>query len=452
MCKITDDNAVICNKKEGNKVKYNADIETLEDFYKTIYAIPPRLTRLQYTPKAVTQNLLAALGHPQQSLNSVLITGSKGKGSSAIMLASLLKEAGKTVGLFSSPHLFDFRERIVINGEMINQRHLLQSARRVFNMANQLVINHPDEFPRFFEVTTAIAYLYFFEQGVDYAVIETGIGAMTDATNQDSHCLSVLTNIESEHLDIFGSINDLAIEKSGVMLPKIPLILGDLSEEIDQIIIQHAMQLGVPVTRFKRNFIQNNSGFYRVKVGHDLWIADSISKAKNAWIALEAFKKLEIDLTDDEKVSVLDNIHLPAREEIVSKIPFVIIDGAHTAESAMSLSHYVEKSLKTPPRKIVLLVSFSAKKNIERVMSAFPTVDKIVVTQATASRSISSEKIKKQLKKLSFFENSPKIKVIDNPLVALEKTMKKLQKEDVLIITGSVYLAGLVSQQFRLYP
>lgn len=431
-------------------MQYQIHLETLSDFYEAIYAIPPRANRDRVTPRLITQQLLAALDNPQENIRSILITGSKGKGSSAIMLSSLLRGAGKTVGMFSSPHLFDFRERIVVDGEMIDQRSLLRLARQVFSAANNLAITHPDEFPRFFEVTTAIAYLYFIEKSVDYAVIETGIGALTDATNQDAHLLSVLTNIEAEHLDIFGDLSGVATEKSGVMRPNVPLILGDLPEAVDTIVIDKAAELAVPVTRFKSSYIRNNHGFYTVKVGEDVWIADSKLKAKNAWIALSAFAKLEADLTDEEKIDILSNTRLPAREEIVSKIPFVIIDGAHTAQSAQNLFNYVEKSVHSPVNKKVLMVSFSARKNIQPVIHAFRNADKIVITQATDSRSLSPKDIAEEIHQFDFLVNNPKIKLIENPLVALEKTLKKLEKDDVLVITGSVYLAGLLSQQFRL--
>lgn len=430
-------------------MKYNIEFETLADFYQTLYSIPSRLTRETATPQSVTKKLLDKLDNPQQSLRSVLVTGSKGKGSSAIMLSALLEKAGFRVGLFSSPHLFDYRERIIINAKMIEQRDLLLLGKRVFTAANALDIAHPDEFPRFFEITTAIAYLYFYEKGVDYAVIEAGIGAQTDATNQDAHCLSILTNIESEHLDIFENIESVAAEKSGVMRKGIPLILGDLPESIDQLILNHAAKLQAPVTRFKNQFLKNNNGFYPFIIGSQVWISDSRSKAKNAWIALKAFKELGEKLSDEEKVDALNNVLLPAREEVVSKIPLVIIDSAHTQISAKSLANYVEKTMIPPVRKQVLLVSFSAGKNIEPVMAAFPHVDKIVITQATASRSLLPETIAEQIEQLSVFSKKPKIRLIEDPLKALKKTMKKLQKDDVLVITGSVYLAGLLSQQFR---
>lgn len=431
-------------------MKYNTDIKTLDDFYETLYAVPPRLTREQYTPKSVTQQLLKQLDNPQKQLKSVLVTGSKGKGTSALMLANLLSKSGLNVGLFASPHLFDFRERIVLDGKMIDPRALLQFGKRVLAAANAMEIAHPDEFPRFFEVTTAIAYLFFAERQVDYAVIEAGIGALTDAANQDSHCLSILTNIESEHLNIFGDLQGVANEKSGVMLPNVPLILGDLPESVDQFIIDKAADLSVPVTRFKSKYVPNNSGYYPVKAGDHVWITDSFLKAKNAWIALSAFKQLAINLADEYKVEALETTRLPAREEVVSKAPFIIIDGAHTEQSAINLANYVAKSVEDDYRKLVMLVSFSAKKNIEPVLSAFPKADKIVITQATQERSLSPEKALKRIQKIEDFQQSnPKIKTIEDPLQALEKTMKKLKKDDVLIVTGSVYLAGLISQQFR---
>lgn len=430
-------------------MQYNEKLETLDDFYDTLYRIPPRLTRDTATPKAVTKQLLAALDNPQDDLRSILITGSKGKGSSAIILANLLQAAGKKVGLFSSPHLFDYRERIVVNNEMIDAQSLLRLARRVFAAANALVINHPDEFPRFFEITTAMAYCYFADRYVDYAVIETGIGALTDATNQDSHVLSILTNIEAEHLDIFGDLQGLATEKAGIMLPNIPLILGNLPEEIDQYIIYKAAEINTPITRFKRSYLNNNNGYFPVVIERNAWITDSMIKAKNVWLALTAMKKLGVSLSESEIIDTLTNTRIPAREEVISRSPLVIVDSAHTAQSAKSLANYVQKNMQKPIRKLVLLVSFSAKKNIEPVLSAFPETNKLVVTQATQSRSLTPDNVVESLDVSTWFDDKVKIKTIDNPVIALEKTMKKLKPDDVLVVTGSVYLAGLVSQQFR---
>ena len=291
--------------------------------------------------------------------------------------------------------------------------------------------------------------LFFVEKEVDCAVIESGIGALTDATNQHAHCLSILTNIEAEHLDIFGSLKNLASEKSGVMRENIPLILGNLPKEVEQLILDKAAELNVPVVRFKNHYIVNNSGFYLMNIGSQVWIADSKTKAKNAWIALQAFKSLGGNLTDEEKVKILKKTNLPAREEIVSKSPFVIIDSAHTQSSAENLANYIEKSTIPLIRKTILLVSFSAKKNISAVLKAFPHVDKIVITQATESRSLLPEEIQAYVESATFFTKNPKIRVIENPLTALEKIMSTIEKDDALVITGSVYLAGLLSQQFR---
>ncbi len=430
-------------------MKYNAKITNLDEFYQTLYSVPSRVTREIATPQSVTQKLLEKLGNPEQSIRSILITGSKGKGSSAIMLSALLKETGLKVGLFSSPHLFDYRERIVINGAMISERDLLLYAKRVFTVANELDISHLDEFPRFFEITTAIAYLYFYEKGVDYAVIEAGIGALTDATNQKAHCLSVLTNIEDEHLDIFENIEKVATEKSGVMRQGIPLILGDLPENIDQIILDTAYDLSVPIIRFRENFLKNNNGFYPVPIGSEVWISDSKTKAQNAWITLTAFNQLGETLSDTDKVNVFKQLIIPARKEIVSKKPLIVIDSAHTKASAKSLANYVAKSIIKPVHKKILLVSFSASKNIKPVLQAFLDSDEIIITQATQTRSLSPESIQEQIQQLEILNKKTKVILIENPIMALETAKKQLHTDDVLVITGSVYLAGLLSQQFR---
>lgn len=424
---------------------YSTDFETLDGFYDSLYSIPARLNRDSTTPQAVTANLLRELNDPQKKFRSVLITGSKGKGSTALLLSSLISSTRTRVGRFISPHLFDYRERIVVDNDMIKPEELLRLGKTVFDVANALDINHPDEFPRFFEITTAIAYLYFAQRYVDIAVIETGIGALTDATNQHIHELSILTNIEDQHGDIFGTLTDIAEEKSGVIKAETPLILGDLPEEVDQMILDYAANLNVPVTRYKRRFLPNNNSFYQLKVGDKFWISESLNKGKNAWVALTAFNKLSLELSDDDKITALNNTALPARQEIISTEPFVIIDSAHSGESAKSLANHVKKSVASPIRKTVLLLSFSSEKNILPVFSAFADADKIVLTQATISRSLTPETIADVLKP----HTKAKIKLITNPEEAFEKTRAKLKPNDVLVVTGSVYLAGLISKRLH---
>ncbi len=426
-------------------MKYSTEFDNLDGFYESLYSIPSRLDRQKVTPQAVTRRLLSALGDPHKQFHTILVTGSKGKGSTALFLSSLISACHKKVGRFSSPHLFDYRERIVINDELIKPKELLRLGQRVFEAANALPIDHPDEFPRFFEITTAIAYLYFAERYIDFAVIETGIGAQTDATNQDVHELSILTSIEDEHGDIFGDLAGIAMEKAGVIKANTPLILGDLPEAIDQLILDKAAAVKAPVTRFKSKFLHNNNGFFPLPVGKLLWISDSYIKALNAWIALTAFKQLPLSLTAEQKIKALEQTELPARQEVISLKPLVIIDSAHSGDSAKRLANYAKKLAKHPVRKKVLLLSFSAQKNIVPVISAFPEADKIVVTRATTSRSLPAKEIASTLKK----QTDANIKVIEEPLLAFEKTMKKLKPNDVLVITGSVYLAGLISQHLR---
>lgn len=423
--------------------QYNEQISTLDEFYQEIYRIPPRQSRKEVTPRQVTAKILTALDNPQQKIKSVLITGSKGKGYVSIITSAILQEAYYNVGLFTSPHLFDYRERITINDEVISQSELLHYARQVFSAINQLDFDEVS-FPRFFEITTAIAYLYFADKGVDFAIIETGLGARTDATNQGVQSLSVLTTIEFEHGDIFGDLAAITHEKAGVIRAKTPLVMGELDEALAQTVLAQADNAGAPVFRFKKTQISNNQGYYQQKLGRDdYFVTQSEIRAKNTWLALTVIQQLDVEIESKELLTILENIRLPARQEVISSTPLVVVDGAHTAQSAKQLRNYVDKLSKDVVGKKQLLVSFSALKNILPVVNQFADFNQLIITKVDENRSLETSVIADYL-----LEHEIKIqtKIIEQPYQAIQETVGKLKKDDVLVISGSVYLAGLASR------
>ncbi|MPV85706.1 bifunctional folylpolyglutamate synthase/dihydrofolate synthase [Ostreibacterium oceani] len=495
-------------------------VSTLDEFYAALYALPPRFNRAITTPRAVTAKLLQQLGHPERQCRSVVITGSKGKGSVALMLSAALQQAHARVGLFTSPHLFDYRERIRINGEMIPVDTLVNLGNCVFAAANQLTINHEDERPRFFEITTAIAYLYFAEQSVAMAVMETGIGAKTDAVNQSVHEVAILTHIEAEHLDIFGDMPTLIDEKCGVMRAHTPLILGAQQPVVVDAVKTIANQLSVDVCSVDRidNVIDNaainacpsaqsQAPSYQWPVEGCLLSAHSKIKARNMAIAVAALQALDIRMTQSV-ATTLSTLTLPAREEVVSEAPLIVIDSAHTAQSAANLAQFVmaRRDALGLTGRLVMLVSFSATKNVYAAMEAFDKVANnplnkavkqipedisevtskaasnsssqvvalqppsmiatVIVTEATTTRSLSCELIVDALQGLQAHDTKSdaagelsdgvtkraaieRILSEADPEAALTLALSNLQSSDCLVITGSVYLAGWASAYYQ---
>jgi len=375
------------------------------------------------------------MGNPQLTFKSVHVAGTNGKGTVCRMLASVYQSAGFKTGLYISPHLIDFRERFMLNGEFIGENDLLM----FFNLYGGHIINRNYTY---FEITTAIAFWYFSKNEVDIAVIETGLGGRLDATNVIFPEISVITSIGMDHTDLLGnSIESIATEKGGIIKKGIPVITGDLPGNAQNVIQKIADKYNselIPVRQFNPGY---NNGIIKLSYGEtEIVLKASFLKkidAVNAAIAFGVIHQLRTKFNVDHKdfVSGIELLEQRfARRGVFEKIHHKrewFFDGAHNEEAVERLiEHLVEKA---PENRWTVVLSFMKDKltpGVVRSWSRFPNL-KICGLNNERAASISEMK--------QFFPRASEIN--------LDEICKKNQFETELVIfSGSFYFYNVVSK------
>ncbi len=306
-----------------------------------------------------TLKLALYLGEPQKSFKSVHVAGTNGKGSTSHMLASVLQEAGFKVGLYTSPHLKDFRERIKINGKMISKQSVSKfvTTHKVFFEENEL---------SFFEMTVGLAFDYFKNQKVDIAVIEVGMGGRLDSTNIITPEVSVITNIGLDHTKFLGTtLKDIAIEKAGIIEPNTPVVIGETQEEIKDIFMMLAAKNNAPI-RFADDFKQKEyesdlKGNYQEH--NKKTVAATIKVLKE-----KGWKISEINIKNGIG-NTIKNTGLMGRWQILREHPKVIVDTAHNREGL----EFVMSQLKEEKfENLHIVLGFVSDKDLSTVLPLFP--------------------------------------------------------------------------------
>ena len=384
---------------------------------------------------------LDLLDNPQNSLKAVHIAGTNGKGSVASMISEILKADGKKVGMFISPYIIDFKERIQINGHYISESDLCRLTEQVVSVQFKLAETSLELGQ--FEFITAVALLYFKEQNCDYVVLETGIGGRFDATNvfQKPIC-TVITKISYDHTAILGdTLEKIAGEKAGIIKRGVPCITCHQDGAANKVITETCKGLSTPLIVIKPDSITdvkvdfNGTDFFYKSVMYTTSLC-GIHQAENAALAIEAMKNSEFNISDRVIKAGLANVLHPARIEIFnSKFP-IIIDGAHNPNGAESLVDF----LSSVNFKGNIIFGGMKDKNLHKIAKILsPFANKIVtVTVLNNPRAQSGEELK------SIFINYNKnVSVAESYETALELT-----KDAPTVICGSLYLAADMRRYF----
>ncbi|MEM6750298.1 MAG: folylpolyglutamate synthase/dihydrofolate synthase family protein [Planctomycetota bacterium] len=421
-----------------------------------------RLRTVKYDDKTFSlsrmKRLLNLLGDPQEQIKCVQVAGTKGKGSTCAMLASMLGAAGYAVGSYSSPHLVDLRERITVGGQMISYADAADVFRRIAEVEAKFVagrgIAGP---PTFFEILTAAALLYFADQAVDLAVLETGLGGRLDCTTAVTPLVVGLTAISLDHTHLLGdTVEAIAREKAGVFKPDVAAVSVQQDKAVTKVLKACAEEAQTPLQftgkdidfslRFEASkelgphsrvcLTSKTSQFEHLAVP-----LKGEHQAHNCGLALAMIDKLKAHGFNPPEADVIRGLaetHLPGRMEQVLARPRVFIDGAHNAASIQALIRSLGAHLQYD--SLVLVFGCGADKDVQGMLQQVALgADKVIFTRAKSNpRAVEPADLHKQ-----FSELTPKMAQVAGDLPsALKLASRAVSREDLIVVTGSFYLVG----------
>lgn len=430
-------------------------INTYQDALDYLYSfVDYSLTRnFRFSPERFELGRMVAflelLGNPHKTYPVIHIAGTKGKGSTSAMTASCLHAGGYHVGLFTSPHLQEFTERIQVNGEMITQPDLVELVNYVRPYVTQ-VANLTT-----FEISTALAFLHFARVKVDVAVIEVGLGGRLDATNVVDPLVSVITSLSMDHMAILGdTIEKIAFEKAGIIKPGRPVVLSPQIAEARQVIENVAAERGCRLVEVEKEYrytlgdhsldgqsfcLQKTApGSPEVTLSIPLLGRHQVENSATAYAALEVIRAQGLNLTDEAIHEGFARVSWPGRFEVLHRSPPLVIDSAHNRDSAKRLRQTMEDYF--PGKPVYLIFGASEDKDISGMFAELlPICTEVVLTRSVHPRAIDPEKIIE----LAQGYGSYKISVahIDD---AIASSMQRAGTDGVVLAAGSLFIAAAV--------
>jgi len=397
---------------------------------------------------ATIKNILRGLGNPQKKFKSIHIAGTNGKGSVASALASILHEAGYRVGLYTSPHLIRFNERIRIENKQITNNAVVGAHRAVDR------VHSGSREPTFFEFATAMALYEFGRRKVDWAVIETGMGGRFDATNVITPALSIITNVSLEHREYLGNtLSRIAGEKAGIIKKNAPVVTAVRQQQAFSVIQETAKEKCAPLYRLGREFKvkrHRTAGFSYFGI-ENKWqnLHTGLSgdhQITNAALVLAAIELLNKKFADISLIHIqkgLANMSWPGRLEIVCRDPLVILDGAHNLIAARNLARYLATHLSD--RKITMVIGILDDKPYGAMLrSLLPVSSRTILTRAKIDRALDPEKLKSVAKDLV-----ADITIIPDVSRATKYAVDNARDNEAICIAGSLYVVGEAMAAFE---
>lgn len=385
------------------------------------------------------KKILAKLGNPQDQVKTVHITGTNGKGSTSYYLATLLKKAGQKTGLFVSPYVYRFNERIQLNNQDISDQDLVKAANKVQAAFEEIQKEDNDFSLVTFEYEVAIAFVYFADQKCDYAVIEVGIGGEHDKTNVITPEASIITTIGLDHEQIIGlTIQDIAREKSGIIKRNRPVVLGNVPQEVLPILKQKAEKEQAPLYQLGRDF--------EVKLDEQIVYSDNEHELAfklrpqvegfDIAIAVRTFFLLDLPLTNEKVEQAIDQTVIPGRYQVLQTKPLIILDGAHNIQAMTNLLKTVHQLAEKRQGHIHALVTMMKDKDLEQVFALFKQNDDVLLTTLDYPRVAEQNDFPIDVQRRYNYERD-----YQRGLTTLKN---KMADNDILLVTGSFYLVSAI--------
>lgn len=380
------------------------------------------------------------LGNPEKKYKIIHITGTNGKGSTSTIIETVLLEAGYRVGKYTSPHILKFNERIRANGKDISDMDIALCYEKVKNAIEKLNIT-----PTFFEVTTAMMFLYFEKENVDYAILEVGMGGRYDATNIANGDISIITNVSLDHTEYLGkTIYDIALEKAGIIKDKSVVIVGDNNEDFLKAI--YTKKKDIINTREKYKNIKYNLNFKNfiteIEIENNKYNLSLFGdyQVSNFLCAYEALKNLNI--SEEIIKKSVSKVVWQCRFEIFSKEPLTILEGAHNIDGIKNLKKILTKEYKT--NEIVLIMSILKDKKVKEMLDTCKSFsDKIILTSLSHNpRGLSGEELLDYTDKSSIFS-------VENDIAKAYTQAKNLNKK-IIVVCGSFYTCEKFKKEIQI--
>lgn len=394
------------------------------------------------------KNILQGLGNPQDNFNCIHVAGTNGKGSIASALATIIHLAGYNVGLYTSPHLVRFNERISLNNRPISDADVVAAYEAVKG------VHRGTREPTFFEFATAMALHEFGRQSIDWAVIETGMGGRLDATNIIDPALSIITNISLEHKAYLGkTIVEIAREKAGIIKTSVPVVTGVKQKNALSVIEGVAKAQSARLYRFGQAFRvrRNNNGTFNYFGMENVWRnmstgligSHQVNNAAMVIAACEVLKKNDLNLSLQNIKDGLEQNRWPGRLEIVAPSPLILLDGAHNFIAARNLANFLSTNL--ADRNKTLVVGILDDKPYKAMLkSLLPLCNRAILTRPKIDRALPPETLYRAAKKMV-----SDVKIIPDVDKAVIHAIETASPKDVICIAGSLYVVGEAKELFE---
>ncbi len=400
------------------------------------------------------KHICKKLGNPQNNYKIIHVGGTNGKGSVCRFLESALVNSGYKTGTYTSPHLQRFSERFVVNKKEISESVIVRLVEKIKPIVKGMI--EEDNIPTFFEIVTAMAFQYFKEKNVDFAIIEVGLGGLYDATNIVNPMVTIVTNVSYEHQKILGDkIEEISFEKAGIIKKGIPVITAATGKALD-VIKKVALEKNSSI------IVIDNNSWNKIRGGVD-WqeflVNGSLKdynvktsmigryQGENVALTIAAIETLQMNgvyITDESIIEGFEKTKNPGRMEIVGFEPLILLDGAHNVTGMTSLKNTLEEDFVY--EKLILIFGILSDKNIQAILDIIvPIADTFVATKSQSNRAFNPSRLKEMIVKK---EVIVKDKISD----AIEFAQRIAKKNDLICITGSLYTVGEARNYFALIP
>ncbi|WP_125152771.1 bifunctional folylpolyglutamate synthase/dihydrofolate synthase [Clostridium rectalis] len=397
-----------------------------------------------------TDKILELLGNPHKKIKCIHIAGTNGKGSTTAMICRILVEAGFKVGMYTSPYIEEFEERIQINNKNIPKDELAKIVTKVSEAVNEVIklgYEHPTEF----EIITCAMFLYYYETKVDFAVVEVGLGGRLDSTNVIMPLVSVIASISYDHMNILGeTLSEIAKEKAGIIKEGVPVVLYPQSIEVEEVIEKVCKQKNSPLCKLNKNSVKSVDNVYNSPC-QKLIIATPIDNYNielrllgthqllNCALAVNTIEQLinlGVNISKEHILKGLKDVTWPGRLEIMGYNPMVVLDGAHNIDGIYNLRKSIEKYFKY--NKITLILGILKDKQVEDMIKTItPMAHKVIAVTPKSYRGKNCETLATIIKKYN--KNCEALCSYEK---AYERAIDTCDDNDLIVICGSLYMIG----------